>query len=164
MAFRPEHWSDSRFVPSDTPAEAEVFGIGAGVYGAHRYDKAHPIGRRHFTTPPGVGQRHAVLRGHQPGIGGDQGVVAQVILIDPGQPLAPQRGNVVTDQRFGAGVAGLGQQHRAQAGGQILGPCRALGQMGEGVGEAGAGGNLQQDFRQIDFWQPGDDRLPQCHQ
>jgi hypothetical protein len=57
--------------------------------------------------------------------------------------------NVVTDQRFRAGVAGLGQQHPTQAGGQILCPCSALGEMGEGVGKTCAVGYLQQDFRQI---------------
>ena len=98
-------------------------------------------------TAPGLGQCHAVLCDNQKDIGAGQGVVVQVILIHPSQPLAPQCGHVVADQWLGARIAGLNEQHRAQTSAQTVCQCSGLREVGEGVGEPGADEYFQKNFR-----------------
>ena len=57
-------------------------------------------------------------------------------------------------ERLETGVASLRQQHGADADTEIRDPRRALADVRERGGEAGATGDLDQDLRQIDPGQP----------
>jgi hypothetical protein len=111
---------------------------------------------------PGSGQGDAALRGHEHGVGRDEGVLAHVVLVHPQQAVAPQRGHVLPHEWLGTGVARLGEQYRAQTGGQIGRACGTLGQMREGFHAAGARRDLQQDLRQVDARHACLDLVAQC--
>ncbi|RML70227.1 hypothetical protein ALP82_200177 [Pseudomonas savastanoi pv. fraxini] len=86
------------------------------MHGAHRHHKTHAISRSHIAAAPSAGQCDAVLCGYQDGIAGGQGVITHVVLINPQQSVPPQCWCVLAYKRFGASVAGFGQEHRAQTG------------------------------------------------
>ncbi len=73
------------------------------------------------------------------------------------QPRSAQRRIVAPNERFEPGVARLGQQHGADAGGNVAGPCAALAGVGKPAGEASSGVHLQQQFGQVHPWQAGCD-------
>ena len=80
-----------------------------------------------------------------------QGFVAEVVLVDPRQPVAGQRRHVVAHERPEADIAGFGDQHGAQARHQVFGARGAFADMSKGFRESGAAGDFQYDFRQIDY-------------
>ena len=96
-------------------AGAEVLAVGAGVEGADRDDEPQAVGRGDFPAAPRLRQRDLGLGVDQPGVGADQGLGPDVVLLDPGQSAAGQGGDVGADQRLQADVARLGQEHGAEA-------------------------------------------------
>ena len=76
-------------VVGDAATDAEVLRVGPRVHGAHGHDEAQAVGGGNLATAPGVGQRDPVLRRDQARVRRGQGLVAQVILADPGQTIAP---------------------------------------------------------------------------
>ena len=93
-----------------------------------------------------------------------QGLVAQVILADPGQAIAPQALSLVAHEWLEAGVAGFRQQHGADADAKIRDPRRAFADVRKRDGEICTRRDLEQDLRQIDTGQPSRDGGPQRHQ
>ena len=75
-------------VPGDALELPEVFGVGAGMDGANRHHETHPVGGSDLAATPSMRQCGLGLRRNQPGIGGRQGVVADVVLFDPGEAIA----------------------------------------------------------------------------
>ena len=114
-------------VVGDPAAGAEVLAVGAGVEGADRDDEPQAVGRGDLPAAPGLRQRD--LRPGQStsrALALDQGLGADVVLLDPGQSAAGQGRDVGADQRLQADVARLGQEHRAQADVEIGHPGRRL--------------------------------------
>ncbi len=99
-----------------------------------------------------------VLSGDQRRVGTGQRFSADIILPDPAQSRAAQRGRIQPNQRLEAGVAGLRQQHGTEAGRNITRACAALAGVGESAGKAGARMHLQQQLRQVHPGQPRCDR------
>lgn len=134
----------------DAAAGPEVAGVGSGVQGPDRDDEPQAVGGRDVAAAPGLGERDLALRlDHPAGRGGD-GVAAQVVLVDPGQPAAGQRGVAGLDDWFQADVAGLGDQDCADADVEVLGAGRAFGHVGELGEEAGPAGDLEEHVGQVD--------------
>ena len=100
-------------VAGDAPADTEVLGVGPRVHGAHRHHEAQAVGGGHLTTAPGARQGDPGLRRDEARVRRAQGLVAQVILADPGQAIAPQALSLVAHEWLEAGVAGFRQQHGA---------------------------------------------------
>jgi len=71
-------------------------------------------------------------------------VGAHVVLLGPAKPVAGQSLVVVANQVLQANVAGLGQEHRADADRQILDTGLRLADMGEAVRKSGALVDLQE--------------------
>ena len=76
-------------VEGDAPADTEVLG-GGRVHGAPRHHEAPAVGGGHLTPAPGArpgdpGVRRDEARGRRA-----HGLVAQVMLADPGQAIAPR--------------------------------------------------------------------------
>jgi hypothetical protein len=90
-----------------------------------------------------------VLSGDQRRGGTGQRFSADIILPDPAQSRAAQRGRIQPNQRLEAGVAGLRQQHGTEAGRNITRACAALAGVGESAGKAGARMHLQQQLGQV---------------
>ena len=86
--------------------------------------------------------------------------MARTFVRHPGETVPAEGRIVVADKRFGASVAGLCRQHRAHAGRQIGNACRTFREVRKRLGKAGAGGNLNHDFRNVDSGQPSRDSLP----
>ena len=141
-------------VVGDAPPGAEVFRVGPGVGGTAGRHEADAIGRGYLAAAPDVGDRQRVLRRHDLGIGGGDGVRPDEVLADPGQPVSAERRLVSADQRFEADVASLRDQPAAQTGGEVLDAGMTLADMGEGVGKAGARCSFQHDVRQADLRYP----------
>src|SRR5690348_6068803 len=93
----------------------EILGIGTSMNGSHRDYKAQTIGGSHLPAAPIVNQWNPILRRNQARVGRRQGLIAQVVLIDPGQAGASQRRNVVSLQGSCASIAGLSDKHRTDA-------------------------------------------------
>jgi hypothetical protein len=68
---------------------------------------------------PSVRQSDEILCCHQRGVAGANRFVAQIVLLDPGNPIPAQRRRVVTDERFRSRVAGLREKRGAQTQGKI---------------------------------------------
>ena len=85
-------------VPGHAPERTEVLRIGTGVNGADRYHETHAIGRGDFAAAPGVRKGDAILCCHQSSVAGGNRFVAQIVLLDPGDPIPAQRRRVVTVQ------------------------------------------------------------------
>ncbi len=83
-------------------------------------------------------QYDAILCGHQGGVAGDDRLVAQIVLFDPGDPIPAQRWCIVTDERFWSRVAGLREQCGAQTQGEIGRSRNPVGQMRKCLREAGS--------------------------
>ena len=135
----------------------KYFGLGPAWMALLGCDEADAVGRGDFAASPDVGDRQGVLRRHDTGVGGGNGVGPDEVLADPGQPGAAECRLVGADHRLEADVAGLRDQRAAQAGGELLDARMALADMGEGVGKAGACGDFQHDVRQVDLRHPGRD-------
>ena len=99
--------------------------------------------------PQGVRKGDAILCCHQSGVAGGNRFVAQIVLLDPGDPIPAQRRRVVTDERFRSRVTGLREKRGAQAQGKIRSSRRTIGQMRKGFREAGPQGHLQYQLRQL---------------
>jgi hypothetical protein len=125
---------------------------------ANRHDEANPVGGRDVTATPCVREGDLVLSGDQRRVGTGQRFGADIILPDPAQSRAAQRGRVQPNQRLEAGVAGFRQQHGTEAGRNVTRACAALAGVGEPAGEAGARMHLQQQLRQVHSGQPRRDR------
>ena len=136
-------------VVGDAPPDPEISAVGAGVDRPHRDDEAQPVGGRDLPSSPGLRQRDAGLGLDQPGVGPGEGVGPQIILLDPAQAVTAQGGVVLPDQGLQPDVAGLRQQDRAHAQGQVLHSRPRLAQMRELVRKASPRVYLQQQFRQI---------------
>ena len=85
-------------VAGDAPADTEVLGVGPRVHGAHRHHEAQAVGGGHLTTAPGARQGDPGLRRDEARVRRAQGLVAQVILADPGQAIAPQALSLVAHE------------------------------------------------------------------
>ena len=94
-------------VPGHAPQRSKVLRIGTGVNNADGYHKPHAVGRGDFAAAPGVRQSDAILCGHQGGVADGNCVVAQIVLLDPGDPIPAQRRRVVTDEWLRARIASL---------------------------------------------------------
>src|SRR5450631_1463707 len=101
-----------------------------------------------------MGEPDVVLRRDKPGIGGGKGLLAQVILADPGQSIASQALRIVAHKRFKADVAGLREQHGADADAEVRDPRRAFAHVRERGGKISASGDLEQYLWQLDPRQP----------
>ena len=145
-------------VERDPALLAEVARVRPGMDRANRHHEAQPVGGRHVAAAPGLGERDAVLGGDQRGVGAGQRFGPDVVLPHPAQSRPAQCGRVEPDQRLEPRIARLGQQHGADAGGDVAGPCAALAGMGEPVGKTGAGLHLKQQLGQIYPWQARGDR------
>ena len=82
------------------------------------------------------------------------GLGADVILLDPGEPASGQRRDVGADQGLQADVARLGQEHRAEAQVEVVDPGIALADVAEFAGELGPGQDFQEDLGQVHPGQP----------
>ena len=108
-----------------------------------------PVSRGHIAAAPRSRQRNAILRRDQPGVGRDERVVAQVVLVDPKEAVATQGRSLRADERPRARIAGLGEQDCAKAGRQIDGSRRTFCQVRERAHAVGSCRDLQQDLRQV---------------
>ena len=136
-------------VPRHAPERAEVLRIRTGVNGTDRNHETHPVGRGDFTAAPSVSKGDAILCCDQSGVAGGNCFIAQIVLLDPGNPIPAQRRHVVADERFRSRVAGLGEKRGAQTQNKIRGSRRSIGQMRKRLSEAGPQCNLQDQFRQL---------------
>ena len=156
-AVEPGELVGGEVVVGDPTAGPEVLAVGAGVDGADRNHEPQAVGRGHFSAAPGLRQRDLRLGVDQEGVGADQGLGPDVVLLDPGQSAAGQGRGVGADQRLQADVARLGQQHGAKADRQIGHAGLRLADVGELLGEAGPGLDFQEDFRQVHAGEQGRD-------
>ena len=115
--------------------------IGAGV--------AQAVGRGHLASAPLARQRHAVLCGHECGVGDRQRLGADEVLLHPAQPRAPQRGHVLTYQRLEAGVGGTGWS-TAQTLVAMSAARASPSGVGEPIREAGARVDLEDPLGQVE--------------
>ena len=138
----------------------KYLGLGPRVHGAHRHHEAQAVGGGHLTTAPGARQGDPGLRRDEARVRRAQGLVAQVILADPGQAIAPQALSLVAHEWLEAGVAGFRQQHGADADAKIRDPRRAFADVRKRDGEICTRRDLEQDLRQIDTGQPSRDGGP----
>jgi hypothetical protein len=113
---------------------------------------------------PGLSERDLRLGVDEPGVGADEGLGPDVVLLDPGQTAAGQGGNVGTDQRLQADVARLGQEHGTQADREIGHAGRPLADVSELAGEPGPSLDLQEGFGQVDAGKQGRDFLAESDQ
>ena len=72
-----------QIVVSHSPPGTKVLGVVSGVDCPHGHHKTHAVGGGDFPATPGAGQGDLVLRGRQACVGGNQGVVPHIILVDP---------------------------------------------------------------------------------
>ncbi len=105
-------------------------------------NEAQAVSGGDLAATPVAGQADTGLVVDQAAVGSGQGVGPEVVLAHPGQPAPVECRPVGPGDRFKAGVAGLGQQYRADAGPQVLGSRGTPADMGELGVEAGPGGNL----------------------
>lgn len=108
-----------------------------------------------------MGQRNSVLGCDEHRVCSGQGVGAKKVLLDPTQPRSTQRRRVQSDQRLEAGIGRLGDKHRADCGGDVLGTRGAFACMRKGCRKARPRMNLKDEFGQIE---PGKQRLDRSTQ
>jgi hypothetical protein len=83
--------------------------------GSNRNHEAQAIGGSHLPATPIVNQRNPILRRNQARVGRRQCLIADVVLIDPGQAGSSQRRNVVALQGSSASIACLSDKNRTDA-------------------------------------------------
>ena len=127
-----------QIVPGHAAGLAEILRVRPGMDGARRGGEAHAVRRGDIAGTPEFDERQRGVGGHDPRIGGRDGFRPDEVLADPGQALAPERGNILPADRLDADIAGFGDQGGAQAGVEMLYPGLPLAEMGEGLGKAGA--------------------------
>ncbi len=70
-------------VEGDATLGAEVFGVGRGVNRPEGHDKAHAVGRGDLAAAPVLAQLQSAVGLDQAGVGAEQGVAAQGVLLHP---------------------------------------------------------------------------------
>jgi len=74
-----------KVVIGDTAASAEVLRVGTGVDSRGGRHETDAVSRCHFTASPVAGDRQGILRRHDPGVGGGDGIGPDEVLADPRQ-------------------------------------------------------------------------------
>ncbi len=74
------------------------------------------------------------------------------ILHDPGQAFPPEGRHILTTDRFDADITGFRHQRGAQADFKMLYPGLPLTEMREGLGEAGALHDFQEEIGHAGLW------------
>jgi hypothetical protein len=131
------------------PALVEVAAVVAGVNRAAGNDEPQPVDRGYLPAALALGERQLGVVVHDPSVRRGERVDAQVALRDVAQPGFAQRWVAVVDQRPVIDVAGLRDQHRAQADLEIAQLRVWFVVAGERVQELGLGRNLEHEVRQI---------------
>ncbi len=120
------------------------------MYGARRSDETHAVRAGYLAGPPVTDDIQPTVRGNDRGVGCGYGLGSNEILIDPGKPVAAQRGKLGAYDWLETDVAGAADQNRAQARLEMFDGGLALAQVGKRLGESGS----RHDFEK-DVWHSG---------
>ncbi len=141
-------------VVGDAAVGVEVLAVGPGVEAVDRDDEPQAVGGGDLAAAPRPGQGDLGLVVDQAGVGPGDGLGADVVLLEPGEPASGRRGDVGADQRFQPDVAGLREEHGAEARIEIGDAGVPLADVAELAGEARPGQDLQEDLGEVHAGQP----------
>ena len=133
----------------DAAAAVVVAAVEAGVDGAVGDHEPQPVDRGDLAAAPAGRELEPGVVVDDPGVGGDQRLGADVVAGDVFQSRFAQRGNALVDQRLVADVAGLRDEHGADADVQVREAGVGLVLVGEAVEEPCLGRDLQQQVGQV---------------
>jgi hypothetical protein len=163
MSFRPENWSEIRLyqvTPRPTP---KYLGLGPACTVRTGTTKRMPSADATSPPPQRLASASA-LRRHQYRVGGRQRVVADIVLVHPGQAVALERRDVAANQRLRPVLqaSAISTAHRLTW--RSVARAVRSERWSEGVGEAGTCSDFQNQFGQVYARQHAGDPLPQCDQ
>jgi hypothetical protein len=95
------------------------------------------------------GNRDGALVLHETVVGRGHGVGTDVVGIHPRQAVGSEGSHVAARNGGDGHVARLGQEHRTHAHRVVLEASLSVGEVSEGVGEAGPGVDLEQELGEL---------------